>query len=418
MISGGRIGIFGKVLIGVGTVAAAVSLERYFDSRKTRLDEPARNARDNFAKLKLPDEPSEEIGDDDAERIGDDVKPRKTDYREYDNVDEYSKPTCTFNAFRHWSLNKPDGEYERSVSKSGTYCLGKRCFPGYPLPRDLFPRNRDGFYTDHPYVFDAARYFLQYDGADRGLSWKEIQRRPFVFFKEGDARKRVTYRPTIEEFRWAQSKVFDSDPSRLNYMEFIHFAGRAGDDRFGKPFKVNVEGNEKKLCGDEYLTAHSRRRRGAIRRAVRRGIVSSLKDTWSSKRREIWKAVNDDQLSKVTGLMYHYLFAIEKMASSGNPELTRLCYLDCCQGAAFSIGAMASRASLRNKKIKVFWGDVGKIFSAVLDKAKSKKVKDIRSELTCLNEGKRYERDCEMLSLFMLLEKTNPDVVKRIKEWK
>lgn len=309
--------------------------------------------------------------------------------------------------------------------RAGRFCVGMRCFPRDKIPKE-FKAGRHSSPV-HKYRFDMGAYFQKYAGADKRLSWREVRHHPFVFVRGDGKGKRTMYGPTKGEFRSVQSMLYDSDPKTLNYMEFTNLAGYAGT--YPHAFRVYARNSYKYdphkndfLCGEAYLAKASPDKRRAVRRAMREGISSAIEDTWPLKIGAIEKAAKAGKLAQMNKLIYSYLFQIEKMANKGNPALVGLCDYIPCYSSTYSVQEMASPASLRDPVIKAFWGDVRRIFDTALDKAKANGVRNIRGELRCLKEGSistNYFRiDESWFKLFTLLERTNPDIVKRIKEWR
>lgn len=415
MISGGRMGVAGRVLLAVGAVGAAFGLGYYIGSKKER---------------------SEKAGGDKgdvADRFANDAGVRM--------LNQVRQDRGGGNALdRHVGqlMSKMHRIHRFRPEKVGTLCVGKRCYPRSKVPADVIPLKRDmdmdnvivlgggrgscHFETVYNYRFDQLAYFQKYAGNDGKLSWKEIQAHPFRFVSTDKTRRRARYIPSREEFVAAQNPRYDSDPKTLNFMEFSNFLEKTVDKVEG--FYAFIEQKSDKLphCSEEYFKKPQDQVR--VRAAVRQGIVSALKDTWPAKKQQIWRLVNKGYLLQVSEKMYDYFPIVATSAHWGNPPLSDVCWSGCAS-SLYEIEEMASSTSLRDPTIKGFWNDVGQIYKAVLDKAKQQNIRLLRSFLTGgkvefieLPRNPQYQHGYSQFTLWQLMEKTNPDVVKRIKEWK
>ena len=128
-------------------------------------------------------------------------------------------------------------------------------------------------------VFKIVNYFKANAGSDGKLSWQEIQKAPFVL-KRGFGTKLV-YKPSLHEFKRAQSSKHDSDPGKLNFVEFMRLVKKAGFTLLGYFSKNPIASPSCPHCAKARVSSR------VVRRAIRRRMADVLSISWPAKRKEI-----------------------------------------------------------------------------------------------------------------------------------
>ena len=168
-------------------------------------------------------------------------------------------------------------------------------------------------------------------------------------------------------------------------------------------------------CDHELKEGISKKEIPRVRRIVREGIVSTLRDTWPANRRKIWKTIRRGNYAKVVKLLSSYIVDIIGIrAYNFNPNLELVCNTpDYPIKYNLGIKEMVSHEALQNRIVKGFWRDVGKIFKALLRKARRMDIKDLKTFMGLSEDREYYDS-----SLMQPTKKIHPKIVNRIENWK
>lgn len=262
----------------------------------------------------------------------------------------------------------------------------------------------------------GSDYFLKNSGKDGKLSWSEIEKagpielikvKVFLMDKiiSDDGQPTGTVNITKEDFKHAQDVEYDNDPDGLNYYEFAKMMeGKGVDYMSPHPYCVAFVRDSQ---NEGYLM-------GKMSEIIHKGIVSGINDAWVARRKEIEKAIKEDNLSEAVAKLCHFFDIINMTSSFYNPYYDDICDSSTGASTSFVDQELTSEMSLKNGTVRSFWQDVGALLDSLAGKAKKQGVKNL-GEL--FEEAGGFMCESGLEKFIAVFEVVNPKLAKSIKKW-